>query len=103
MFQLQGSMLETGLNDTGLYEYGQNIYGSYFARPQVYGNKILQGVKTRVLFAEFLSTWQIKRISGFVAEFRLVMRQQSNINISGRDLLVSAGLRCALDRFYLDR
>lgn len=103
MLQAQFTMLQTGLNDSSLYEYGQNIYGGYFARPNVYGNKILQGVKTDILFAELLGTKQLMRAGGMMAEFRVAFRRQGNPVGSSTDMMVSAGIRCSLDRFYVDR
>lgn len=99
----QLSLLQCGLNDSSFYEYGQNIYGSYFARPQVYGNKILQGVKTDIWFAELMGSRRLMRAGGIVAEIRIAARKQSSLNVSQTELMISAGIRCALDRFYLDR
>jgi hypothetical protein len=103
MIQSQITLMQTGLNDSSFYEYGQNIYGSYFTRPNVYGNKILQGVKTDIWFAELTGSRQLLEAGGMIAEFRIAARRLSTAGISRNDILVSAGIRCALDRFYWDR
>jgi hypothetical protein len=103
MIQAQVTVLQTGLNDSSLYEYGQNIYGSYFARPRIYGNKILQGVKTDIWYVEMLCSKTLVSAGGIVAEFRIAGRRQGSVSGSNTQLMISGGIRCALDRFYWDR
>ncbi len=53
------SLMEIGRDTTGV-NWGSNILKLNTTREQEFGNTLLQGVKSQVLFARFTASWQLK-------------------------------------------
>ncbi|MFH2141662.1 MAG: hypothetical protein ABIJ97_04525 [Bacteroidota bacterium] len=90
---------EYGINKDSI-NVGQNIYLSYLSDVNEYGNSLLQGNKTRVVFIEAKTGWIINPEWNLVAELGIQNRNFLN-DISNKNyIFVIFGLKTNLDNIY---
>lgn len=100
---IEGKLLACryGLDTAGL-DYGHNIFVSYLQRPNDYGNKLFQGLRTDLLQAEFRASWLLYPPLNLKLEGIVLVRCQKNALLSDRNAMALLGIRTALFNNYRD-
>lgn len=102
-FDFQGQMIyaQYGLDSDGV-NYGKNIFKTYDTRVADYGNKIGQGIKTNLYFAEGRASYLLNPKYNLRLEIGGILRKESNSLNTSNTALVTFGLRSSFRNLYQD-
>ncbi|MNE52844.1 hypothetical protein D3C80_1475370 [compost metagenome] len=103
-FDVQGQLIyaQYGLDPNGM-NYGKDIFKPYTTKVADYGNKIAQGIKTNLYFAEGRVSYLLNPKYNLRIEVGGVMRKESNaVNASNNTALFTFGLRSTFRNLYQD-
>jgi hypothetical protein len=103
-FDVQGQLIyaQYGLDPNGM-NYGKDIFKPYTTKVADYGNKIAQGIKTSLYFAEGRVSYLLNPKYNLRIEVGGVMRKESNaVNKSNNTALFTFGLRSTFRNLYQD-
>ncbi|ACU06109.1 hypothetical protein [Pedobacter heparinus] len=102
-FDLQGQLMYAryGLDPEGL-NYGKNIFLNNYVHPSDYGNKIGQGIKTNLYFAEGRASYLLNPKYNLRLELGGVLRRETNSVKNTNTALFTFGLRSTFRNLYQD-
>lgn len=102
-FDLQGQLMYAryGLDPDGM-NYGKNIFKGYDTRVADYGNKIGQGIKTDLYFAEGRASYLLNPKYNLRLELGGVLRREVNGFKNTNTALFTFGLRSTFRNLYQD-
>lgn len=82
--------------------YGGNIFEPYSTRPSDYGNKIGQGIKTNLFFANLRLSYSLVPRSNLYAETGMIYRKETNTVENNSTTYFYLGLRTNIMNNYRD-
>lgn len=88
--------------DTANTNFGKNIFKSYDTRPNEYGNKIGQGVKTNLSNLNCTIAYLLNPKYNLRLEASVTARTEKNNLFRERELIFSFGLRSSFRQLYYD-
>lgn len=88
--------------DTAGRNFGSNIFSNYFTFNSPYGNYVLQGLKTNLLFYEFKLGYTVNPLYNFNIELGIAGRDYKNDLYHDKTMLITFGIRTNLTNKYYD-
>jgi hypothetical protein len=99
-YMLALTYCNTGIDYLNGYNYGQNVYTSYFNRPFLYGNTTGQGLATSIINVDLRAQYAIPQWYSTLVEAGVHYRSMSHSIANQNALVISLGIRSALDNLY---
>ncbi|AWO01188.1 hypothetical protein DLD77_05525 [Chitinophaga alhagiae] len=88
--------------DSGMTNYGKDIFASYHTRTKEYGNKIGQGITTDLMYLRGSIAFLLNPKNNLRLEVSVAGRQEKNDLFNHRELIFQVGLRSTFRRFNYD-
>jgi len=88
--------------DVNGINYGHNIFASYNTRPNDYGNKFYQGLKTNLLYSKIKIGYYLIPSANLLAEAGIAIRQEKNSASALSSNFVFIGIKTGLINRYSD-
>lgn len=107
-FELEYMHYLTGLDSTGTH-FGQNIFLATYDTPEhgnivvkQFGNKVGQGIRTKVDFIGFKTSYMLIPRLNLRLEAGLILRSQKSVIVNKSENYIFLGLKTLLDNRYYD-
>ena len=88
--------------DTAGMNFGSNIFSNYFTYQNEYGNYILQGLRTNLLYYELKFGYTVNPLYNFCVELGIAVRDIKNDLGGEKTMLITFGIRTNLINKYYD-
>ena len=101
LIKVEGMYALTG-SDTGAANLGGNIYKSTDKYQMEYGNRVGQGLQSKIIYGEFRFSYMINPSYNFLFDLGVIYRRMSNQNELNQTEWFFIGVRTALSNRYHD-
>lgn len=88
--------------DTSGFNFGKDIYKPYLTYVTEFGNKIGQGLKTKLIIQDLKIAWLVNPVTNLQLSTGITMRSQKSTRSEKSDILLWIGLRSSLFNHYYD-